>query len=175
MGGDDVVEASGLDALGIELVVNGGDGNDVIIGGDGNDTLSGDAGDDVIIGGLGLDILNGGLQPEPLIADRGHRLWSWIIFVLTERRAKLDQPGAPQHRVAQTVAPLRKVDRRGNRKVRRHNRLLMGWEPWQAQSFVPIRPDMQQRRKVILQFIRAQRIKARQIHFPNVTWVRRIL
>jgi Ca2+-binding RTX toxin-like protein len=58
--GDDVVTASGLTASAIQLVENGGDGNDVLIGGAGNDTLSGGAGDDVLIGGLGQDVLDGG-------------------------------------------------------------------------------------------------------------------
>jgi Ca2+-binding RTX toxin-like protein len=60
LAGDDVVEASGLGAAAIGLIVNGGDGNDVIVGGDGNDTLNGGAGDDVIIGGLGNDVIDGG-------------------------------------------------------------------------------------------------------------------
>jgi Ca2+-binding RTX toxin-like protein len=60
LGGDDVLEASGLRASGPLLTGHGGDGNDVLIGGDGNDTLTGGPGDDVLIGGPGLDILDGG-------------------------------------------------------------------------------------------------------------------
>ena len=60
LGGDDVIEASGLAANGPMLRFDGGDGNDVLIGGDGNDTLLGGAGDDVLIGGLGIDVLDGG-------------------------------------------------------------------------------------------------------------------
>jgi Ca2+-binding RTX toxin-like protein len=59
LGGDDVINASGL-AAGILLTANGGDGDDVLIGGAGNDTLTGGAGDDVLIGGPGQDILDGG-------------------------------------------------------------------------------------------------------------------
>jgi Ca2+-binding RTX toxin-like protein len=58
LGGDDVIEASGLE-VGIVLTENGGDGNDVLIGGAGNDTLNGNAGDDVLIGGPGQDVLDG--------------------------------------------------------------------------------------------------------------------
>jgi Ca2+-binding RTX toxin-like protein len=58
--GDDVVEASGLLAGAIQLVADGGDGNDVLVGSDGNDVLFGAAGDDVLIGGNGLDVLDGG-------------------------------------------------------------------------------------------------------------------
>jgi Ca2+-binding RTX toxin-like protein len=59
LAGDDVVDASGLAVGSIQLSVNGGDDNDVLVGGDGNDTLIGGAGDDVLIGGPGLDILDG--------------------------------------------------------------------------------------------------------------------
>ena len=59
LGGDDVIEASGL-GTGIQLTANGGDGDDILIGGTGNDTLLGGAGDDVLLGGGGQDILDGG-------------------------------------------------------------------------------------------------------------------
>jgi Ca2+-binding RTX toxin-like protein len=39
LGGDDVIEASGLAAGSMLLTADGGDGNDVLIGGDGNDVL----------------------------------------------------------------------------------------------------------------------------------------
>ena len=58
--GDDIVEASGLTATGIQFTADGGDGNDNLIGGAGNDTLLGGAGDDVLIGGPGQNILDGG-------------------------------------------------------------------------------------------------------------------
>ena len=64
LGGDDVIEASGLAAGVMQLTGNGGDGNDVMVGSDGADMLNGDAGDDVLIGGLGLDILDGGLGDD---------------------------------------------------------------------------------------------------------------
>jgi Ca2+-binding RTX toxin-like protein len=66
LGGDDVINASGLPA-GILLTENGGDGADVLIGGAGNDTLLGGAGDDVLIGGGGQDILDGGTGNNILI------------------------------------------------------------------------------------------------------------
>jgi Ca2+-binding RTX toxin-like protein len=69
LGGDDVVDATGLSAAAIGLTENGGDGNDVLIGGDGNDTLTGGEGDDVLIGGPGLDILDGGTGNNILIQD----------------------------------------------------------------------------------------------------------
>jgi len=59
LAGDDVVDASGLAAGGIQLTINGGDGADVLLGGAGNDVLNGGAGDDVLIGGDGIDVING--------------------------------------------------------------------------------------------------------------------
>ncbi|HEY6565628.1 MAG TPA: calcium-binding protein, partial [Pirellulaceae bacterium] len=60
LAGDDVVDASGLAANGIQLTADGGDDDDVLIGSDGNDTLLGGNGDDVLLGGPGQDILDGG-------------------------------------------------------------------------------------------------------------------
>ncbi len=59
LGGDDVIDASGLGTA-MQLTGNGGDGNDVLIGSAGNDVLTGGAGDDVLIGGGGQDVLDGG-------------------------------------------------------------------------------------------------------------------
>jgi Ca2+-binding RTX toxin-like protein len=59
LGGDDVIEASGLGTA-MQLTADGGDGDDVLIGSAGNDTLLGGNGDDVLIGGAGLDVLDGG-------------------------------------------------------------------------------------------------------------------
>ena len=58
--GDDVVDGSRLAADAIQLLADGGDGNDVLTGGAGADTLLGGAGDDVLNGGPGLDTLDGG-------------------------------------------------------------------------------------------------------------------
>jgi Ca2+-binding RTX toxin-like protein len=66
LGGDDVFEGSGLAAGSIQLTVDGGEGNDVIIGGDGNDVLLGGHGDDVLIGGLGTDIIDGGAGDDDI-------------------------------------------------------------------------------------------------------------
>lgn len=60
LGGDDILEASGLEASSIQLTADGGAGNDVLVGGGGNDTLLGGEGDDVLVGGPGVDILDGG-------------------------------------------------------------------------------------------------------------------
>jgi Ca2+-binding RTX toxin-like protein len=60
LGGDDAIDASGLGSDAPKLVLDGGDGDDVLVGGGGNDTILGGAGDDVLIGGPGIDTLDGG-------------------------------------------------------------------------------------------------------------------
>lgn len=58
--GDDVIDASLVTAAGPALVLDGGDGDDVIIGGAGDNLLIGGLGDDTLIGGAGDDIFLGG-------------------------------------------------------------------------------------------------------------------
>jgi Ca2+-binding RTX toxin-like protein len=53
--GDDVIQASGVAAGSIGLVLDGGEGNDVIIGSAGDDVLIGGPGDDILIGNGGND------------------------------------------------------------------------------------------------------------------------
>ena len=55
LGGDDTIDASALPANAINLVLNGGDGNDTIIGSAGNDTVIGGRGTDVALMGKGDD------------------------------------------------------------------------------------------------------------------------
>ena len=50
--------ATGL--TGMQFIVNGGNGNDIVVGSAGDDILHGDAGDDVLIGGPGQDVLDQG-------------------------------------------------------------------------------------------------------------------
>ena len=66
LGGDDVIDASGL-AAGIQLVANGGDGTDILIGGQGVTSLHGDAGDDILLGGSAGTVLDGGTGNNVLI------------------------------------------------------------------------------------------------------------
>ena len=60
LAGADVVDATGLATPGIQLVADGGAGDDILLGGDGHDVLIGGEGDDVLIGGPGIDVLDGG-------------------------------------------------------------------------------------------------------------------
>jgi Ca2+-binding RTX toxin-like protein len=59
LGGDDVINAQGLGSA-MQLVANGGDGDDILLGGNGAQTLNGEAGDDILIGGGVHNVLNGG-------------------------------------------------------------------------------------------------------------------
>jgi Ca2+-binding RTX toxin-like protein len=69
LGGDDVMNASGLAVGAIALTADGGAGDDILIGGNGDDVLLGGDGDDVLIGGPGLDVLDGGSGNNILIQD----------------------------------------------------------------------------------------------------------
>ena len=55
LAGEDMVDASGVQAGEIDLTLNGGDGKDLLIGGNGNDLLIGGRGDDTEFGGAGDD------------------------------------------------------------------------------------------------------------------------
>ncbi len=67
LGGDDVINASAIGTNGPKLIIDGGDGADVLIGSHGNDEIHGGAGDDVLLGNGGIDILDGGPGDNILI------------------------------------------------------------------------------------------------------------
>ena len=69
LAGDDAIAADGMDAGLMSLLLDGGEGDDVLVGSDGNDTLLGGLGDDVLLGGAGLDTLDGGPGDNVLIQD----------------------------------------------------------------------------------------------------------
>jgi Ca2+-binding RTX toxin-like protein len=58
--GDDVIDASGVAVGTVGLTLNGGAGNDIIIGSAGDDILIGGTGDDILIGNGGNDIFDAG-------------------------------------------------------------------------------------------------------------------
>ena len=76
--GDDTVEAgAGDDTIyggadsndtGINDIINGGDGADVIFAGSGNDSIDGGNGDDVVFGGAGSDTITGGAGDDDIFA-----------------------------------------------------------------------------------------------------------
>jgi Ca2+-binding RTX toxin-like protein len=55
LGGNDLVNASGLPATVVKLTVDGGTGNDILTGSQGDDVLMGNDGSDLITGGRGND------------------------------------------------------------------------------------------------------------------------
>ncbi len=55
LGGDDVMDATSLEADGIQLTMNGGLGNDVMLGSEGDDLFNGGDGNDVAFMGAGDD------------------------------------------------------------------------------------------------------------------------
>jgi Ca2+-binding RTX toxin-like protein len=55
LGGDDVIDASSLEADGIQLTINGGLGNDVLLGSEGDDLVNGGDGNDTAHMGAGDD------------------------------------------------------------------------------------------------------------------------
>ena len=56
LGGDDVINASSLEADGIQLTMNGGLGNDRFLGSEGNDLINGGDGNDMALMGAGDDV-----------------------------------------------------------------------------------------------------------------------
>jgi Ca2+-binding RTX toxin-like protein len=64
---EDVVDASGVAAGSVQLTLDGGPGDDILIGGAGNDILLGGPGDDILIGGPGIDTLDGGGDDDIVI------------------------------------------------------------------------------------------------------------
>jgi Ca2+-binding RTX toxin-like protein len=58
--GDDVINLSAITAPTFATLILGGAGNDLLIGSGGDDTIFGGPGDDVLIGGPGDDCLNAG-------------------------------------------------------------------------------------------------------------------
>ena len=58
LGGPDMITAAnGLAALGIPIILDGGDGDDTILGGDANETIIGGPGNDFVSGGRGNDLI----------------------------------------------------------------------------------------------------------------------
>jgi Ca2+-binding RTX toxin-like protein len=56
LGGDDVIDATSLEADGIQLTMNGGLGADVLLGSEGDDLVNGGDGDDTAFMGAGDDV-----------------------------------------------------------------------------------------------------------------------
>src|SRR4029453_5076322 len=71
LAGNDAIDASGLAAASITLVLAGGEGNDTIAGGKRVETLAGDAGNDTVDGNAGNDLALLGAGDDTFIWDPG--------------------------------------------------------------------------------------------------------
>jgi Ca2+-binding RTX toxin-like protein len=70
-GGDDAIDATGLEPAEMRFRADGGAGNDVLLGGDGDDVLSGGDGADVIFAGSGDNVAFGGAGDDMLRGEEG--------------------------------------------------------------------------------------------------------
>jgi Ca2+-binding RTX toxin-like protein len=70
-GGDDAIDATGLEPAEMRFLADGGDGNDVLLGGDGDDVLLGGDGADVIFAGSGDNVAFGGAGDDVLRGEEG--------------------------------------------------------------------------------------------------------
>jgi VCBS repeat-containing protein len=94
--GDDLVNASGVSAVGVLLY--GSDGNDTLIGGAGNDMLFGGAGDDVLTGNAGADLLDGGAGNDTAVLKGIAPIAYWNLNE-TSGSTIADSAGTPQNGV----------------------------------------------------------------------------
>lgn len=69
--GNDTIDGSGQLNRGVRLILNGGNGCDVMRGGSGSDILTGGTGDDTLSGGDGNDVLDGGDGDDTLLGGLG--------------------------------------------------------------------------------------------------------
>ncbi len=69
-GGDDILNGSAFVALNLnDIILSGGDGNDILTGSNGPDNLAGGAGNDMLIGNGGNDVLDGGAGDDKLTGN----------------------------------------------------------------------------------------------------------
>jgi Ca2+-binding RTX toxin-like protein len=71
LGGNDTLDARGLEAAEIDFFGDGGAGSDTILGGVGDDVLSGGSGNDVLFAGAGDNVVFGGDGDDVLRGEEG--------------------------------------------------------------------------------------------------------
>ena len=71
LGGDDTIDATGLEAAEMRFLGDGGAGDDVLLGGAGDDVLSGGDGADVLFAGAGDNVVFGGAGDDVLRGEEG--------------------------------------------------------------------------------------------------------
>lgn len=86
MGGDDVIDLTSPDysLTGVNISIDGGEGDDIIWGSDANEVISGGNGNDTIFGGIGTDVLTGGLGADVFEFTRTSTDTSVTDFVIGE-------------------------------------------------------------------------------------------
>ncbi|HKI64047.1 MAG TPA: Ig-like domain-containing protein, partial [Burkholderiales bacterium] len=92
-GGDDTVDASGVETMSVTLM--GGAGDDFLIGGAGDDVLRGGLGDDTLIGGAGADLLDGGEGDDTALVHGVAPVAYWSLNE-TSGSTVHDTAGTPQ-------------------------------------------------------------------------------
>jgi Ca2+-binding RTX toxin-like protein len=70
-GGDDIVSASGLANSSVQLTLNGGADNDILVGSQGNDAINGEDGNDTMFGRAGIDTFTGGAGTDIAFGEAG--------------------------------------------------------------------------------------------------------
>jgi Ca2+-binding RTX toxin-like protein len=109
LGGDDVIEASGLGTA-MALTENGGPGDDVLLGSPGNDTITGGDGDDLLNGGGGQDVLDGGggsnvVIQAPVLGGNNSAAGGDVLFGSSADDTFVIAAGAPGNEVIMGFQP----------------------------------------------------------------------
>jgi Ca2+-binding RTX toxin-like protein len=71
LGGDDAIDATGLEPDEMRFLADGGSGDDTLLGGDGDDVLAGGDGADVLFAGSGDNVVFGGAGDDVLRGEEG--------------------------------------------------------------------------------------------------------
>lgn len=92
--GNDRISAAGLKPNAIQLIIDGGAGNDGLTGSKGDDSLIGGIGDDTLLGGRGADSLTGGEGQDSFRFDDLHEGGDTITdFVVDDDRILIRAEG----------------------------------------------------------------------------------
>ena len=75
--GDDIVDLTSTKFSADEMILRGGDGDDVIWSSDGDNLLFGDAGNDRLVGGAGDDVLCGGIGDDRMHGGGGDDVFTF--------------------------------------------------------------------------------------------------
>ena len=76
--GDDIIDLTSTKFSADEMILRGGDGDDVIWSGDGDNLLFGDAGNDRLAGGADDDVLCGGIGDDRMHGGGGNDIFTFV-------------------------------------------------------------------------------------------------